>query len=87
MPGTGIPGFDRHSAAIARAGIYDATILHEQVLVPVILNHWRVDHLEQLSSAAEQARNALMKRIDRLGQLAKNLAARSARRQPAAAHG
>ena len=32
MPGTGILDFDKHSAAIAEAGIYDATILHEQVL-------------------------------------------------------
>ncbi len=81
MPGTGITGFDRHSAAIARAGIYDATILHEQVLVPVILNHWRVEQLERLTAVAEQARAALLKRIERLGQLAKNLAARAERRQ------
>ncbi len=85
MPGTGILGFDQHSAAIARAGIYDATILHEQVLMPVIVNHWRVDHLEGLTAAAEQARDALMKRIERLGQLAKNLAARAARRRLAVA--
>ena len=87
MPGTGIPGFDRHSAAIARAGISDATIQHEQVLVPVILNHWRMDHLQGLSAAGEQAREALLKRIDRLGQLAKNLAARAARRQLSPANG
>ena len=85
MPGTGILGFDQHSTAIARAGIYDATILHEQVLLPVIVNHWRVEHLEGLTAAAEQARIALMKRIERLGQLAKNLAARAARRQLAVA--
>ncbi|MEI7617270.1 MAG: acyl-ACP desaturase [Actinomycetota bacterium] len=80
MPGTGIADFDRHSAAIARAGIYDATIFHEQVLVPVILNHWKVEQLANLSAAAERAREALLKRIDRLGQLAKNLAARAERR-------
>lgn len=85
MPGTGIPGFDRHSAAIARAGIYDATILHEQVLVPVIVNHWGIEQLEKLTAAAEQAREALLKRLDRLGQLARNLAARAERRQVAAA--
>ena len=85
MPGTGIIDFDRHSAAIASAGIYDATILHEQVLVPVILNHWRVEHLTNLTAAAEQAREALMTRLDRLGKLAKNLAARAARRQMAVA--
>ena len=87
MPGTGILDFDKHSAAIAQAGIYDATILHEQVFVPVILNHWRVQHLERLNAAAERARDALLKRIDRLGKLAKALAARAERRQPAAVAG
>ena len=70
MPGTGILDFERHSAAIANAGIYDATILHEQVLVPVILHHWKVDQLENLTAKAEQARAALLKRLERLGKLA-----------------
>ncbi len=83
MPGTGIIDFDRHSAAIAQAGIYDATILHEQVLVPVILHHWRVQHLERLTAAADRARDALLKRIERLGKLARALAARGERRQAA----
>lgn len=80
MPGTGILDFDKHSAAIAQAGIYDATILHEQVFVPVILNHWRIQHLERLTAAAERAREKLLKRIERLGTVAKALAARSERR-------
>ncbi|MEO6124210.1 MAG: acyl-ACP desaturase [Ilumatobacteraceae bacterium] len=81
MPGTGILEFDKHSASIAQAGIYDATILHEQVFVPVILNHWRVQSLERLSAAAELAREKLLKRIERLGTVAKALAARAERRQ------
>ena len=81
MPGTGILDFDRHSAAISQAGIYDATILHEQVLLPIVVNHWRVPQLERLSSAADRARDALMKRIERLGKLARQLAARTERRQ------
>jgi acyl-[acyl-carrier-protein] desaturase len=87
MPGTGIMDFEKHSAAISQAGIYDATILHEQVFVPVILNHWRVQHLERLNAAAERAREALLKRIDRLGKLAKALAARAERRQTTALAG
>ena len=83
MPGTGILDFDKHSAAIAGAGIYDATILHEQVFSPVILNHWRVQHLERLTAAAERAREALLNRIERLGKLAKAMAARLERRQAA----
>lgn len=80
MPGTGIIDFERHSAAIAKAGIYDLSILHEQVFVPVILNHWRVGQLERLNARAEQARDSLVKRIDRLGRVAKSLAARAERR-------
>jgi len=85
MPGTGILEFDKHSAAIAQAGIYDATILHEQVFVTVILNHWRVQNLERLSAAAERARDKLLKRIERLGTVAKALASRAERRVLAAA--
>ena len=81
MPGTGIIDFERHSAAIAAAGIYDATLLHEQVLLPVILNHWKVEQLEKLSAAAEQARIALLKRLERLGKLARALVERRERRQ------
>ncbi|MCU1400758.1 MAG: desA [Acidimicrobiales bacterium] len=83
MPGTGILDFDKHSAAISHAGIYDATILHEQVFLPVILNHWKIQHLERLTAAAERAREALLTRLERLGKLAKALAARAERRQAA----
>jgi acyl-[acyl-carrier-protein] desaturase len=79
MPGTGIPGFDRHSTVIARAGIYDARIHHEQILVPVVLNHWKVAELEGLTAEAEVARERLIDRIERLGRLARTLAARRER--------
>jgi acyl-[acyl-carrier protein] desaturase len=81
MPGTGIMDFDRHSALISQAGIYDATILHEQVLLPVIHSHWRIEQLQRLTAAAERARDSLLKRIERLGNLARQLAARAERRQ------
>src|SRR5207253_993338 len=46
MPGTGIPDFAAHAAAIARAGIYDFAAHHDQILVPVVLHHWGVESLE-----------------------------------------
>jgi acyl-[acyl-carrier-protein] desaturase len=76
MPGTGIPDFSRHSALIAGAGIYDATIHHEQILIPVVLNHWKVAQLINLTPAAERAREALLRRIERIGRLARSLASR-----------
>ena len=69
MPGTGIPGFDRHAAAIARAGIYNLLVHHDQILVPVVLQHWRVPDLTGLSAEAELAREHLIARIDRIGRI------------------
>ncbi len=82
MPGTGIPDFDRHSARIAEAGIYDVLAYQEQVLVPVLLRQWGVERMEGLSDAAERARASLLTFIERLGRLGRRLAAR---RQPALA--
>jgi acyl-[acyl-carrier-protein] desaturase len=80
MPGTGIADFERHSARIAEAGIYDVLSHHEQILVPVLLRKWGVDKLEGLSDAAERAREAMLTFVERLGRLGRRLAAR---RQPA----
>ena len=80
MPGTGILEFEKHSAAIANAGIYNAQILHEQVFVPVIKTHWKIESLEGLTSTANRAREKLLKRIERLGNVATALAARAERR-------
>ena len=66
MPGTGIPGFVRRAAVVARAGIYDLAIHREQVLGPLLL-HWEV--LERpLPPAAEAERDqlvAVLEEIDR----------------------
>ncbi len=51
MPGLGIPGFAGHAAAIAKAGVYDLAIHHEQILVPMLLRHWQIDRLEGLDAA------------------------------------
>lgn len=78
MPGTGIVDFERHARAIAHAGIYDFQIHHEQILVAVILRHWRLEALEGLTPEAEEARAALVKRIDRIGKAGRRQASRRA---------
>jgi acyl-[acyl-carrier protein] desaturase len=78
MPGTGIVDFEQHARAIARAGIYDFAVHHEQILVPVVLRHWDIEALEGLSPEAEMARVELVQRIDRIGALGRRLAARRA---------
>ena len=69
MPGTGIPGFEEHALAIAKAGIYDLQIHHDQILVPVVLRQWDVAALEGLDAEAEQARDPAARphRADRAG--------------------
>ena len=76
MPGTGILDFEQHAKAIARAGIYDFGIHHDQILVPVVLRHWGIEALEGLDAEAEQARAAMVKRIGRIGRAGKRLADR-----------
>ena len=58
MPGTGIRDFNRRAVRIARAGIYDLRIHHDEVLYP-LLRSWKFFDLEGLSAQAEQARQAL----------------------------
>ncbi len=76
MPGTGIANFGEHSKAIARAGIYDLQILHEQILVPVVLRDWAVGSLVGLTPEAEEARDSLVTRIDRIGRAGRRMAQR-----------
>ena len=75
MPGTGIPDYARHARLIAAAGIYDYSIFLEKVLQPVILHHWRLTEIEGLSAEAEQARDRLLRYMERL----KKVAARMSR--------
>ena len=78
MPGTGIPNFYEHAKVIAKAGIYDFSIHYDQILVPVVINHWKVEQLTGLSDEAERARDALLKRISRIGKAGRRQAERRA---------
>ena len=74
MPGTGIPDFDRHAAAIARAGIYDLQIHHEQILAPVVLRQWDAANISGLSGDGAAAQEKLMKRMATSEKVAKRFA-------------
>ena len=76
MPGTGIMDFEAHAKAIAKAGIYDFAVHHDQILQPVVLRHWGIEQLEGLDAEAEKARAALVKRIGRIGKAGHRFAAR-----------
>ena len=76
MPGTGIPDFTAHAKSIARAGIYDFAVHHDAVLVPTVLRHWKIDQLEGLDPAAEQAREKLLTRMRRIEKAGRRFASR-----------
>jgi acyl-[acyl-carrier protein] desaturase len=66
MPGLELPGFREKAITIAKAGIYDLRIHHDQVLVPVILKQWRLEELDGLDDEAEKSRDSIMKFLPQL---------------------
>jgi len=58
MPGSIIPGFSRKAVQMAKAGIYDLRIHHDDIVSP-LLRQWGVFDLEGLDAEGEQARETL----------------------------
>jgi acyl-[acyl-carrier-protein] desaturase len=84
MPGVGIPDFDRHAALIAKAGIYDLQIHHDQILVPVVMRQWDAANMTGLDATGAAAQERLMKRLATSAKVAKRFAdKRDAAMQPA----
>ncbi len=63
MPGTGIPGFVRRAAVVARAGIYDLRVHRDEVVTP-LLRHWKVFELAGVE-AEQQRLTGVLAEIDR----------------------
>ncbi len=78
MPGTGIPDFAEHSKRIAKAGIYDLQIHHEQILAPVVLRQWDAGNISGLSGEGAAAQERLMARMAKSEKVAKRYAERRA---------
>jgi acyl-[acyl-carrier protein] desaturase len=76
MPGTGITDFPRLARRIAAAGVYDFSIHYHQIVAPVVLQRWRLADLDDLSSDAAQARDRLVRFIERLRKVADRTDAR-----------
>jgi acyl-[acyl-carrier-protein] desaturase len=73
MPGIGIADFPAHARAIARAGIYDFAVHHDQILVPIVMRHWDIENLTGLDDDAERERDKLVKYIGKVGKAARRL--------------
>jgi acyl-[acyl-carrier-protein] desaturase len=58
MPGAGMADFARKSVAIAKAGIYDLRLHHDDVVQPV-LRFWRVFDRNDFGPDGEKAREEL----------------------------
>ena len=78
MPGVGIPGFAAHAGAISRAGIYDLSVHYEQILAPVVIRHWDVEHVAGLDGEAAAAQERLMARLAKAERVANRLSERRA---------
>lgn len=59
MPGIEIPEFKAKAVEIAKAGIYDLRIHHDEVVLPVLFKHWKIDKVTGLSDEAEAARDGI----------------------------
>ncbi|MFV0307566.1 MAG: acyl-ACP desaturase [Desertimonas sp.] len=79
MPGVGIPNFAQHASAIAKAGIYDLAIHHEQILAPIVVRHWGLESMEGLDADAEQSRQRLVAWLAKSARVAKRLSDRKQR--------
>lgn len=84
MPGSVIPGFVRKAAEIAKAGIYDLRIHHDDVIWP-LLRHWQVFDLEGIDAEGEKARTELATFLTRLDTQASRFEQRRAQAEAKAA--
>lgn len=58
MPGAGMTDFMRNSVTIAKAGIYDLRLHHDEVIMP-ILKWWKVFEREDITGEGARAREEL----------------------------
>ena len=65
MPGNIIPGFSRKAVQMAKAGIYDLRIHHDDIVAP-LLRQWGIFELEGLGPEGEKARNELADAVSAL---------------------
>jgi acyl-[acyl-carrier-protein] desaturase len=78
MPGREIPDFREKTSQVAKAGIYDLRIHHDDVLLTVLFRHWKLDQLTGLTEEAEEARDGILMYLGRLDATAKKYAEKRA---------
>ena len=73
MPGSDMPGFREKAKAMARAGVYNLRIHHDQVLRPLLDKHWMLAGITGLSDEAERARDEIFHHTARIDRVATKL--------------
>lgn len=76
MPGSSIDDFAHHASAVASAGVYDYRVHYEQVILPVVMKHWRLESIDHLGPEASTARDHLLSVVSRLRRVAQRIEAR-----------
>lgn len=66
MPGLELPGFREKAISIAKAGIYDLRIHHDQVLMPVLFKKWHLEDVSGLTDEAERARDEVVQTLGKI---------------------
>ena len=77
MPGVGIEGFTRKALQMARAGIYDLRIHHDEILWP-LLRYWDLFQIQGLRPEADKARDQLAAHLGKTDRLASRFEAKRA---------
>lgn len=83
MPGQGMPDFNRMAIDIAKAGIYDLRVHHDDVVWP-ILRKLGIFEMEGLDASAEQKRTDLRNFLDALDGMASRFEEKRAAKKAAA---
>jgi acyl-[acyl-carrier-protein] desaturase len=73
MPGANMPEFNNRAKVMAQAGVYNFRIHHDHILAPVLLKHWRIDQLEDLTDEAKAARDRVLRHMAKLDRVASKL--------------
>lgn len=87
MPGLEIPEFKAKAIEMAKAGIYDLRIHHDEVVLPVLFTHWKIDELTGLTDEAERARDGISNYLGMLDAMAAHYEEKRAARVSSVASG
>jgi acyl-[acyl-carrier-protein] desaturase len=77
MPGAGMVNLTRKAAQMAKAGIYDLRVHHDDVIWP-LLEHWGIFELTDLDPSAELRREELRRFLTELDASASRFEAKRA---------